>query len=73
LFEIVGKLFENCFFFIKQFYENCLNIVFYQKDISKQFYENCFNIVFIQNMFRTILRKLFKHCFFVKKSLKTIL
>jgi len=64
LFEIVGKLFENCFF--KQFYENCLNIVFYQKDISKQFYENCLNMFFIQNMFRSILRKLFKHCFLSK-------
>ena len=65
-FENCLKLLENCLkivFLLKQFYENCLNIVFYQKDISKQFYENCFNIVFIQNMFRTILRKLFKHCF----------
>ena len=47
--------FENCL----KLLENCLKIVFYQKDISKQFYENCFNIVLIQNMFRTILRKLF--------------
>ena len=68
-FENCLKLLENCLkivFLLKQFYENCLNIVFYQKDISKQFYENCFNIVFIQNMFRTILRKLFKHCFLSK-------
>ena len=35
--------------------------------MSKQFYENCLNMFFIQNMFRSILRKLFKHCFFYQK------
>ena len=82
LFEIVGKLFENCFL-QKQFYENCLNIVFIKKIFlnnfmkivltfflfkicSDQFYENCLNIVFIKKSLKTILWKLFKHSFYQK-------
>ena len=76
---IVLKIVWNCWkivwklFSLKTILWKLFKYCFYQKDMSKQFYENCLNMFFIQNMFRSILRKLFKHCFFIKKSLKTIL
>ena len=56
-FENCLKLLENCFLF-KQFYENCLNIVFYQK-----IFENNFMKI-VQTLFlsKRSLKQFYEHC-----------